>query len=524
MCKNFKKALAITCIGLMSLSVLGCSGGDKNNAANKDTLKFAVTNFADSLEPTDNYFAWVVVRYGLGECLVKFDKQMNNTPWLAESWQISPDKLTWTFKINDKAKFSNGNKLTAAAVKSSLERVFAKSNRAKTFFEYAEITADGQTLVIKTTKPCPGLPGMLADPLFVIIDTSVKDRDYAKQGPICTGPYVVKSFTKAKSIMEANPNYWDGTVPFKTIEIPSIDDANTRAMALQSGEVDMAVNIAPGDLSLFNKKDKYNITEIASLRTALARLNVATGHPLSDQRVREALISSLDRETYSKVLLKNTFIPGKAPIPPSLDYGFNKLVDKNAYNVERAKKLLAEAGWKDSDGDGILDKDGKPLTLNFVYYSGRAELPIFAEATQADAKKVGFDIKLKNVDYNVLDGMGQRGEFDLIISNIITANTGDPEIYMNWYWKTNINGSNPQNGAGYSNPKYDALSDSLSIEFDAAKRKDLIISMEQILMDDAAAIFFGYPKTNMINSTNIVGAEILPADYYWITKDIKPAK
>ena len=222
--------------------------------------------------------------------------------------------------------------------------------------------------------------------------------------------------------------------------------------------------------------------------------------------------------------MKNTFIPGKAPIPPSLDYGFNKLVDKNAYNVERAKKLLAEAGWKDSDGDGILDKDGKPLTLNFVYYSGRAELPIFAEATQADAKKVGFDIKLKNVDYNVLDGMGQRGEFDLIISNIITANTGDPEIYMNWYWKTNINGSNPQNGAGYSNPKYDALSDSLSIEFDAAKRKDLIISMEQILMDDAAAIFFGYPKTNMINSTNIVGAEILPADYYWITKDIKPAK
>ena len=521
--KNLKKALAITCIGLMSLTVVGCGNGDKKSVS-KDTLKFAVTNFADSLEPTDNYFAWVVVRYGLGECLIKFDKKMNATPWLAESWQISPDKKTWTFKINDKAKFSNGNKLTAAAVKSSIERVFAKSNRAKTFFEYSDIIADGQNLIIKTTQPCPGLPGILADPLFVIIDTSVTDRDYAKQGPICTGPYMVKSFSKAKSIMEANPNYWNGSVPFKTIEIPSIDDSNTRAMALQSGEVDLAVNIAPGDLSLFNKKEKFNISEIASLRTVLARLNVAANHPLNDQRVREALLSSIDRETYSKILLKNTFIPGKAPIPPSLDYGFDKLVDKNTYNLDRAKKLLADAGWKDTDGDGILDKNGKPLTLNFIYYSSRPELPIFAEATQADAKKIGIDVKLKNVDYNVLDGMGERGEFDLIISNIITANTGDPEIYMNWYWKTNLNGNNPQNGSGYSNPNYDKLSNLLSIEFDASKRKDLIINMEQILMDDAASIFFGYPKTNMINSINISGAEILPADYYWITKEIKPAK
>ena len=522
--KTIKFTAAAAMIGLLAMAAAGCGGGDTKAAAAKDTLKFGVTNFADNLEPTDNYFGWVVMRYGLGECLVQFDKKMNSTPWLAESWQISPDKLTWTFKINDKAKFSNGNKVTAEAVKKSIERTFDKAARAKAMFEYDSISADGQNLVIKTKKPVPTLPGMLGDPLFIIIDTSVTDRDIAKQGPICTGPYMVKEYSKAKAVMDANPNYWNGEVPFKHVEIPTIDDPNTRAMALQSGEIDMAINIAPGDMSLFKDKGKYNVSTIASLRDVLARLNSSDGKPLHDKRVREALLSSLDRETYCKVLLKGTFVTGGAIIPPSMDYGHSELKDPNTYNVERAKKLLAEAGWKDSDGDGIVDKDGKNLELDFIFYSGRAELPLFAEATQSDAKKVGIKVNLKNVDYNVLDGIGVRGEYDLLISNVLAAQAGDPEVFANMYWKTNINGSNPQNGSGYSNPAYDALSDQLAVEFDPVKRRQLVIDMQKVLLDDAATLVFGHPETNMISNTSLANAEILPCDYYWLTKDIKPAQ
>lgn len=523
--KTLKFTAAAAMIGLLAFAAAGCGGsGDKKTAAAKDTLKFGVTNFADSLEPTDNYFGWIVMRYGLGECLVKFDDKMNSTPWIAESWQVSDDKLTWTFKINDKAKFSNGNKVTADAVKKSIERTFEKAARARAMFEYDSISVDGQTLTIKTHTPVATLPGMLGDPLFIIIDTSVTDRDYAKQGPICTGPYMVKEYSKAKAVMDANPNYWDGEVPFKHVEIPTIDDPNTRAMALQSGEIDMAINIAPGDMSLFNNKDKYNISTIASLRDVLARMNVKEGKPMSDKRVREALLSSLDRETYCKVLLKDTFTPGGPLMPPSVDYGFDKFKDPNTYNVERAKKLLEEAGWKDTNGDGYVDKDGKNLEMDFIFYSGRAELPLFAEATQSDAKKVGIKVNLKNVDYNVLDGIGVRGEYDLLISNILTLQAGDPEVFINQYWKTNVNGSNPQNGSGYSNPAYDALSDKLAVEFDPAKRRQLVIDMQQIILDDAATIIFGYPQTNMISNTSIAHAEILPCDYYWLTKDIKPAQ
>ena len=505
---------------IFSAAIFAGCGSDK---ADTSTLKVGVTNFADSLEPTENYFGWTVMRYGMGETLAKFDEKMNVQPWLAESWKISDDHLTWTFKIRDGVKFSNGKDLTAEAVKASIERAFAKNKRAETFFKYKEIKADGQNLIITTEKPEPNMPGFLADPLFLIVDTSAEgERDFAKQGPICTGPYVCESFTKEKAVMKKNPHYWDGEVPYETVEIPSIDDPNTRAMALQSGEVDMAVNIGAGDIGLFNDASKFHIDRIASLRVVLARINQKG--VLGDPKVRAAFISMCDRKSYNEIILKGTFIEGKAPIPPSMDYGFDQLTDPNHYDVERAKKLLDEAGWKDTDGDGIRDKDGKPLSVDFVVYNSRAELPIYAEAVQADAKKVGIDVKIKSVDYNLIDKMGINGEYDLLISNITTANTGDPEIFLNWYWRTNKDGDNPQNGSGYSNPALDAKFAELSTEFDKAKRRQLMIDIQQIIMNDGAGLFLGYPETNIISSTKITGATMYPSDYYWVTNKIRPAK
>lgn len=522
--KRLFKALAAGLCGVLAAGIIaGCGSEGGSDSAGSGVLKVGVTNFADTLEPTQNFFGWVVMRYGLGECLTKFDTKMEVQPWLAESWSSSDDHLTWTFKIRDGVKFSNGTPLTAEGVKASIERAFAKNNRAATFFEYESITADGQNLIIKTKTPLPNMPGYLADPLFIIVDTAAEaeGRDFSREGPICTGPYMVKSFVKEKSVMERNPHYWDGEVPFETVEIPSIDDPNTRAMSLQSGEVDAAVNIAAGDIDLFKNNDKFDMDEISSLRVVVARINQKG--LLGDPKVRAAFIQGCDRETYNDVLLKGTFLPGSAPVPPSLDYGFDQLKDPNKYNPENAKKLLDEAGWKDTDGDGIRDKDGRPLKVDFVVYNSRAELPLYAEAVQADMKKIGIDVNIKNVDYNLLDQIGIKGEYDLLISNITTANTGDPEIYLNWYWRTNVNGDNPQNGSGYSNPELDGVFARLAAEFDKDKRRQLIIQAQQIIMNDGAALFLGYPMTNIVSSRSLKGVHMFPSDYYWITSEIAPA-
>ena len=284
--KFWRKALLGGLGVVLAASLLAGCGSD--SAENKDVLKVGVTNFADTLEPTDNFYAWVVMRYGIGETLTKFDKSMVAKPWIASKWSLADDKLTWTFTIDDKAKFSNGKKVTAAEVKESIERAFAKAKRASTFFEYDSIEANGQDLIIKTKKPMPNMPGLLADPLFLVVDVQAeKDgRNFAKEGPIATGPYTVVSYSKDKSVLKANENYWNGSVPFKTVEVPSIEDPNTRAMALQSGEVDMAVNIGPGEIDLFKGNDKFQVDEIASLRVVLARINQKG--LLGDPKVRAA--------------------------------------------------------------------------------------------------------------------------------------------------------------------------------------------------------------------------------------------
>ena len=201
--KGLRKSLLIgMTLGVTMLGTIGCMNQD--SASSNDVLKVGAISFAGTLEPTENYFSWAVVRFGIGETLIKFDDQMKATPWLATSWKQGDDKLTWTFTINDKVKFSNGNSLTAEAVKASLERTFAKSKRAKTFFNYTEITANGQELTIKTDKEYYNLPNLLGDPLFLIMDVTAEanGRDIAKEGPIGTGPYVVSSFTKERAELD----------------------------------------------------------------------------------------------------------------------------------------------------------------------------------------------------------------------------------------------------------------------------------------------------------------------------------
>ena len=95
---------------------------------------------------------------------------------------------------------------------------------------------------------------------------------------------------------------------------------------------------------------------------------------------------------------------------------------------------------------------------------------------------------------------------------------------MNQYWKTNKNGSNPRNGSGYSNSKYDELSDRLAVEFDPAKRRQLIIDMQKVVLEDCATIVFGYPRTNIISNTKVKNAVVQPCGYYWITSRWVPAE
>jgi peptide/nickel transport system substrate-binding protein len=535
--KWYQRAAAAGLAAVLVLS--GLTGCGKDNAGNESSTKaenskqessekasggelhIGVTSFADTLEPTEQYFSWVVMRYGIGETLARFDQEGELVPCLAESWKVSDDKLTWTFQIREGVKFSNGTEMTPELVKASLERTFSLNDRASSsYFTYKSIEVDGQNLMITTDTPVEGVPGSLADPLFLIVDTTADTDKFAMEGPICTGPYKVESFSPTEScVVTKNEYYWDGDVLLDKVTFQCIDDQTTRSMALQTGEIDIAYNLKVENLADFENNEDYKIQELSSLRSTHAFMN--QHRALSDKTLRQAVIRGLDKQTYCDVLLEGGAIPGKAPVPPSLDFGFDTLSDENAYDPESAKALLDEGGYKDVNGDGYVETpSGEPLDLHFVIYDSRAELGIYAQAAQASLKDIGIKVTIDTVSYETLLDMQEAGEYDLLIWNVLVANTGDPEKYLRESWMTFDETNKNNNYAGYSNEKVDALLEELSAEFDESKRKELIIEIQQLIMDDAATVFFGYETTYLISSSKVTGVSMYPMDYYWLTKDM----
>ena len=514
-----KKSFSFLMVILMMFTLVAC-GGEKKEATGKPVengeLVIGVTSFADTLEPTEQYFSWVITRYGVGENLVRFDEHGELQPMLAESWKISDDKLTWEFKIRKDVKFSNGNPLTAEAVKSSFDRTFRKSKRAEGFFKPASIVAEGDTLKITTDKPVAILPQCLADPLFLIIDTSDNVEEYTTNAPICTGPYVFKEFVPTEyAIVERNPNYWNGTPALAKVTFKCINDQSTRALSLKTGEIGVAYNLKIENKADFEGEKNINVQELKSLRSTYAFMN--QNGVLKDLALRQALLRGLDKKAYVENLLGGAATAGKAPIPPTLDFGFDQLKDENAYNPESAKEILAKAGYKDIDGDGFVETpDGKKLDLNFVIYTSREELKVYAQAAQSNLKDIGIKMTLKTVSYETLLDMRDNGNFDLLIWNVLAANTGDPEKYLYENWDS----GSASNKSGYKNAKVDELLDQLNAEFDPEKRKELAIEIQQLIMDDAATVFFGYETTFLYSSNKVQNLRMFPMDYYWLTKDV----
>jgi len=539
-----KKLLAAVLAGAMVITCLtGCGGSGGGNTqetnANSDAssntssgdtsnatptsggeITIGVTSFADTLEPTQQYFSWVVSRYGVGETLVKFDENGEMQPCLAESWENSDDGMTWTFKIREGVKFSNGNDMTPEMVMASIQRTCDKSNRVPEFFDLDKMEVDGQNLIFHLKRASAIMAGSLADPLFLIVDTSVDDSTFEMQGPICTGPYAVESFSPTDAcVVVRNEYYWNGEVPFDRVTLKCIDDQTTRSMALQTGEIDIAYNLKTENLVEFEGNDNIQIQNLQSLRSTYAFMN--QNGALGDLALRQAFLRGLDRDTYCSNLLGGGATPGKAPIPPTLDFGFDELKDENAYDPEGAKALLEQNGYKDVNGDGFVEKpDGSALELNFVIYTSREELGIYAQAAQASLKNIGINVKLNTVSYETLLDMRDSGQYDLLIWNVLVANTGDPENYLreNWY-STSAN-----NTAGYKNPEVDKLLDQMAETFDAEERKELAIQIQQHIMDDAATVFFGYETTYLFSNKRVTGVHMYPMDYYWLTKEMALAE
>lgn len=470
---------------------------------------FNAENDESDVNPHNGYSGWACIRYGIGETLFRYSDTMELEPWLATEYE-NVDENTWRITLRDGVTFTSGRELDAQAVKECLEHLVEVHERAKGDLKIQEITAEGMTLTIRTTEPVPALMNYLADPYGCIIDMEAGITDDGNV--VGTGPYIATEVVTDQGLtLVKNENYWDGMPNLDTIYVQTISDGDTLTMALQSGELDAAYGLPYSSLSLFSE-ESYTISSVETSRSFFAQMNYAT-EALQDERVREAIACGIDKESFTEVLMEGNGSAAVGPFPSNFTFG-DDAVTAPEYDPDRAKELLAEAGWTDTDGDGYVDKDGENLTIRWLTYPSRQELPLLAESVQATLGEIGIDVEV-NSTANHLDVI-ETGEWDIYASAFVCAPTGDPE----YFFTTHCLDSSTHNRGGYHSDRLEELEAQMSTTFDAEERASLAVEMTQTILDDNAFIFASHLRMSIVSGEGVTGLNAHPCDYYEITVDL----
>ena len=514
-----KKKLAVVVAIMMVASLLvgcSCSGGTSGNSGNKKMVigdtTFNSENSEETVNPHNSYNGWACIRYGIGETLVHYTDTMTLEPWIADKWE-NDGANTWTITLKNNVKFSNGKAVDAQAVKECFEHLIATHDRAPKDLKIESMEANGNVLTIKTTEPNPALINYLGDPYGCIIDMQSSDMN---TGIVTgTGPYVVKEMvTDDHLTVTPNSNYWNGTPKLSEITIKTITDGDTLSAALQTGDIDAAYGMAYDQYPKF-QNDKYQFSSIQTSRAFFATMNMDSDI-MKDDKVREAIAYGINKEGFVNTLLQGHGVVGHGAFPDGFsNFGGDKVKEAKAYNQDKAKQLLTEAGWVDSDGDGIREKNGQKLTIKWLTYPSRQELPLLAESAQASLKEIGINVEINNTA-NHKQFRKDKSSWDVYASALVTAPSGDPQ----YFFTTSTLPGSDYNYGNYKDDDVTKLVGDLSKEFNTDKRGEMAVKLQDEILDDDAYVFCSFLQMNLISKKNVKNYTAHACDYYEITADL----
>ncbi len=436
--------------------------------------------------PNDPYYAHNELN--IWESLTYLDNDLVAQPQLAESFQMAPDGLSWTFKLRPNVKFHDGVPFDADAVVANIQRYAKISPRSSSFtnfnmqIAYGEFDRvekiDAMTVKIVTKSPNPAMPNTMSNfysAMFSPKSFDDKGNFAGATAPATTAPYMITEWKQGEySVLTAFDGYRGGAPAVKKITIRSLPDPSTRVNALKAGEIDALMDlgsIQPEQVDSLkaNKEIKVSTQDIALSHYLYFNSSKA---PYDNVKVRQALSMAVDREG----LVKNTFlgyaIPGRSVIPP-LAKKWARTDLKPAYDPAKAKAMAQEAlGGKTVKAVLVLST---AQTTRYPYKSA-------AEIMQQAWKPLGFDVEIRIMDQAAWTAATAAGDYDISFSTQSLPN-GDPDFIFANYLASN-GASAKGKSFNYKNSEADALIAAAAREIDQAKRKAAYDKLQQIAMDD----------------------------------------
>jgi peptide/nickel transport system substrate-binding protein len=471
--------LVALCIFLAAISLAGADSDDVLTVGELFDIKSADPIQSGSM---------LTEKALITECLVGVNSDLSLKPELAESWtQI--DEKTWEIKLRDDVFFHDGSRMTADEVKFSLERAAELDSKTESLLDMESIEViDESTLRIHTNELNPILPAVLHYSTIAIISPSSLDPDGEFNSPIGTGPFMMESFDPQTHVLTVvrNDKWWGGEVKLSKMILKPILDPNTRALALENGDVDFTVDVPYSEADRIGNISGINVEKYENPRIYVLDFNTKKA-PLNDVRVRKAIAYGVDASTIVKYILFDIGKPAIGPFMPEFSWA-NKNLMAYEQDKEAARALLEEAGWADSDGDGLMDKDGEDLEIDLITYPNRPGLPPMAEAIAGQLQEVGIKLNVEVTESGVIDERRKTGDWDIYLQAMNTAMVPDPTYYLGLTYKTGGAYNYPE----YSNSRVDDLLDEASQTTDEQDRLEITNEIQSIVQDEVPVLTVAY--------------------------------
>jgi peptide/nickel transport system substrate-binding protein len=413
---------------------------------------------------------------------------------LATSWVPADDGRVWVVKLKRGVRWHDGRPFTAEDVKFTLESIANPNVRALYRSALRGLrrvdVIDEYTARVEYSEPFPSFPVVVGwwiipmAPKHLLEGKDLNDLSDFAQRPVGTGPFKIKETVKGSHVLvEANPDYAYGPPRLKNIAFKILPDINTVMAQLRAGELDLAQIEAVQRDALANVPHlQFRITEQPSV--FFIALN-NTRWPFNDRRVRQAMMIGLNRPAIISQIYKGTTPIATGPYPRAFGPYYDKSLQPYPYDANRAKALLAEAGFRPGP-DGVLQKDGRPLTFELMVDRGnpvREQIALFA---QQSWKEIGANVRIAAEEWSVYIRRGNQlpGDYDARTGWRITA--PDPDKTAEY----TTTGSN--NHYGYSNPEVDRLMLQAREIVDRQKRVPLYYRIQNLIYQDVPVIWINY--------------------------------